>query len=655
MGSVQLEKRKAFVGHSFAPEDEALNRIFLDYLSTVQELPIGFSWDHAEKAEAKELAEKVREKFKGKNLFIGICTIREIVLKADALKSATFRKQIKRFNIDDMELKTSDWIIQEIGMAVAQKMKLILLIEKGLRKPGGLQGDVEYIEFTRENPTAIFPKFLQMIKSVTPSQTEPKASAMAKSEGEDPEEVDPESENEFSGVESNWTLRDYRYHACLALYRKNPVRCRSISDAFFDSQLAKKEQNVVEFRASVSLFRLRAMGEDCLGDLRDLCEEYPCSAVAKTTLAKGYEDFEDYQKASRLTTEASDLATSNIEKLQLLIEAARLYNRADEKELSTTYLAKARDLYMSDRSVAGTYFKLLAVFHEDGEDAIDYFSFAECALLEMPNDYALRFSLAYRYSEKELNNAAYYHYSILRERSDYLNQALVSNNMGAAASALGMQGKAVSEYRAAVGLGNARAHGNLASKYLEVGFIEEARTAALDGTKIDPTDDNVTDALSRVSKVDSEEAQAEGKVLKAGKNIQAFFQRYGKAAAEELSSGVPEKWDQDGREFKVTISDNQFEAISTYSRPARRALGNALLGHSTSEQETATIVYTGGLKGCCVRATCSDSGFKRKSLLDTGPIERDALLVLDLPADTIYELELKDGESVPTTTWRAIK
>ena len=64
--------------------------------------------------------------------------------------------------------KTSDWIIQEIGLAIGRGCKVILLVESGVRHPGGLQGSLEYIEFDRSAPEKAFKKLLQMISHMVP-------------------------------------------------------------------------------------------------------------------------------------------------------------------------------------------------------------------------------------------------------------------------------------------------------------------------------------------------------------------------------------------------------------------------------------------------------------------------------------------------------
>ncbi|MGD8403257.1 MAG: hypothetical protein PVJ21_06330 [Anaerolineales bacterium] len=133
---------KAFVGHSFNQNDKPIIDEFLDFLNHVASMGIQFTWDHAEWAEPKELSHKVKEKMKGKNVFIGICTSREQVVVNENLTPVPFFHQFLKARQDNFITKTSDWIIQEIGFAVGQDMSIIILLESGIRRPGGLQGDI---------------------------------------------------------------------------------------------------------------------------------------------------------------------------------------------------------------------------------------------------------------------------------------------------------------------------------------------------------------------------------------------------------------------------------------------------------------------------------------------------------------------------------
>src|SRR2546426_11209813 len=115
-----MSKISAFVGHSFLEDDKDLIRRFLEFFDRLKLLVTGFTWDHAEAAEPKILSQKVREKMAGKNLLIGICTLREQVVRPNSLQISWLRKDILKVNQTDLQWKTSDWILQEIGFAVAK-------------------------------------------------------------------------------------------------------------------------------------------------------------------------------------------------------------------------------------------------------------------------------------------------------------------------------------------------------------------------------------------------------------------------------------------------------------------------------------------------------------------------------------------------------
>lgn len=137
-----MSQLKAFVGHSFTSEDEEVVRAFLKFFDNIKGVVSGFSWEHAEPAEPKVLADKVLRLIKDKNLFIGICTNKEAAIEPDRLKRGVFQKKVLKGDKAQFSSKTSDWIIQEIGLAIGRGMDLILLVENGVRQPGGLQGNL---------------------------------------------------------------------------------------------------------------------------------------------------------------------------------------------------------------------------------------------------------------------------------------------------------------------------------------------------------------------------------------------------------------------------------------------------------------------------------------------------------------------------------
>lgn len=128
---------KAFVAYSYSEDDKALIEIFIDHLDTLAKSIPGFSWDHAKWAEPQPVSTKVLEKFEGKNFLIVICTPHEYAVSPDAVYGMSFLK-FANLKPPGAEWKTSDWIIQEIGLAIGRGMKVILLIEDKVRKPGGI-------------------------------------------------------------------------------------------------------------------------------------------------------------------------------------------------------------------------------------------------------------------------------------------------------------------------------------------------------------------------------------------------------------------------------------------------------------------------------------------------------------------------------------
>ena len=116
-GESLMTRIRAFVGHSFTDDDEEVVRRFLTYFEQLSKLDIDFSWDHAEAAEPKLLAAKVMSLLSDKNVFVGICTKKERVIPGASLTRALFRPSILQAQTIEFAWKTSDWIIQEIGLA----------------------------------------------------------------------------------------------------------------------------------------------------------------------------------------------------------------------------------------------------------------------------------------------------------------------------------------------------------------------------------------------------------------------------------------------------------------------------------------------------------------------------------------------------------
>jgi hypothetical protein len=250
-----------------------------------------FEWDHASEAEPKVLSQKVKEKMEGKNLFIGICTAKEMAVAPSAVKQlGWFRRDQLAAPANKFQSKTSDWVIQEIGMAVGRGMSLVLLIEDGVRMPGGLQGDLEYIPFSRQHPEKCLDKVVNMLSALAPPVASAAQEAQAPSDSGD--RVSSEQAlDDSSGLpvpDASWTGEKYGNAYYVALKFKDDLYARQVADAFAKSDLSKDPIWQAGFQAAGISGRAEGNGEAWVEPLNKLAMQYPDAAGPRAQLGRRY-------------------------------------------------------------------------------------------------------------------------------------------------------------------------------------------------------------------------------------------------------------------------------------------------------------------------------------------------------------------------------
>ena len=129
---------KAFIGHSFLPSDKRVADCVAQSLTA-----IGISVVTGEKPKAERISEKVKKLIDAQHLFVGVFTRRDKIA----------RKK---------EWTTSPWVVDEKAYAVGKGKKLILIKEEGVGSIGGIQGDYEFIEFSRDRLEELSVKLVQV-------------------------------------------------------------------------------------------------------------------------------------------------------------------------------------------------------------------------------------------------------------------------------------------------------------------------------------------------------------------------------------------------------------------------------------------------------------------------------------------------------------
>lgn len=320
---------RAFVGHSFTDDDAEVTRKFLKYLGQLAELYPTFSWEHAEPAEPEVLAEKVKRLLVGKNLFIGICTKKERVISPSALSPTVFPGKRFKAREEDFYWKTSDWIIQEIGLAIGLGLHVMLLVEQGLRSPGGLQGNLEYISFDRSAPEKCFGKLVEMITALSPKGSAP---SIPESEPrsvptEDKAAMEPPADDNWTTPKPEWKRHDYEFALKYMLATDNAAGAKQISDGYLGTEIGSQKPNQKSWDAYVEYVRLIFGMGGQLAALKRLSDENPQNSDVLYYLARAYGHYQQDGESARAFEHAAQEAEDICVKLQVLREAASSHQR----------------------------------------------------------------------------------------------------------------------------------------------------------------------------------------------------------------------------------------------------------------------------------------------------------------------------------------
>jgi hypothetical protein len=128
--SIKSQKLTIFVAHSFASNDAAVVT-FIE--RTIKRA--GFSVLSGRQRDTKGVGQKIQERIGKADLFVALLT--------------------RRWPIRNNKYwTTAPWVVEEKGFSIGQNPRrpIILLVEDGIEVPtetGGLEGDLEYINFNR--------------------------------------------------------------------------------------------------------------------------------------------------------------------------------------------------------------------------------------------------------------------------------------------------------------------------------------------------------------------------------------------------------------------------------------------------------------------------------------------------------------------------
>lgn len=589
---------RAFVGHSFTPEDEQVVGKFLKYFDSIQEINPDFSWEHAEHAEPAAIDEKVLRLFQDKNIFIGICTRKERVVQPEKLKKGVLKPSTLNADAEDFSWKTSDWVIQEIGLAFGREMKVIILLEEGVRTPGGIQGSLEYILFNRDTPEKSYGKLLQMIASLSP-QAENVGGSESSAAKEPDENKSEKVVDTWLTPNHAWTRRSYELAYMHLIAIGDGEAAEKIQGAFLQSPLASVALKEL-WDAFAEHIRLRFGQGGSIDKLRTLAATHASSAGILKYLAQSYEDLGEDTKAAETFIEAANLESDAREKIEILGSAIDCAAKKDPI-LAERLLRQAKDIANGDPSLRTIILTIENSFSKARKENGFMFSAMERFLEEMPDDHSKRFDLAYAYGEAGLNDMSLFHYQRIPYGARWDS---VWNNLGVAYENLKLPVKSIASYQKAKELGSTLAMSNMAYRFMNAGFLEQARAICEEAVQTPEHHKNVDTALAKVKEVGDAEAESEAKVISSAQSISEFHREVGAALIAQPMNDFDEEWIYEGERLKVILNQGKFSA---HGFVEENVVGLRRIAFGDAKPEQMEITFSGLVRGRAVLGT-----FERK-------------------------------------------
>ena len=414
-----------------------------------------------------------------------------------------------------------------------------------------------------------------------------------------------------------------------------------INDAYLQTPDAEEGCNKPT-RAAHRLWLRILFGKD--GDLRglkDLAENYPNSSQVQNYLARAYEEYENYFDAAKTFENAAALSGVPEEKAKLLGDAAVQYIKAGFQVDADETLKKLKAMLINAEMRESEFFGILRNFLEaDGDDRF-VLPVLERIIEIDPDDIDTRFTLAYKYSERENSDMALWHY---RKIPHQKRSGMAWNNLGVVLDAFDLPGKSVNAYEGAKALDETLAMSNLATRFLSVGFAKNAQELCDNALEIEGYHKNVSHVLAKIKDLPDQEEKKLEKILERAKPKNEYYRMVGRAMALAEPKDIGGSWRGPVCALELKISRRLVTITGSYDQQTN-ALAAALGAGGSGVRRR--VEYTGTLFGHAIVGKCSRSqdGAPPRTLLDEAGNERPTLMVLSDDLSEVHVMEVRGSSA----------
>lgn len=528
----------------------------------------------------------------------------------------------------------------------------MLLVEEGVRSPGGLQGNVEYITFEREAPEKAFGKIVEMIAALAP-RAKPIGSAET---GTAPPDVGTDKDSDASYEEAwavpsvEWKRADYEFALLKAIFFKKEHLIDKLSEAYLATESGTIEANSQSWQAAALYLRTVYGGGSHLDELRKMADRWAANSSVVAYLARSLEYYEQYADAAVLFMTAADNEKHRSERIKYLRGAADAYRKNGKDDAARGVLETMRQEGQdSDER------EILAVQREltesSNEDDLWLATLERLVDLE-PDDENQRFSLAYKYSNTGNEPMALFHYLRIpvRYRTEW-----VWNNLGVAFDQLKLPGKSVYSYRKAEEMNNTLAMSNLSNKLMNAGFLEEATKICNTAIGQEDFHKNIGHSLSRLKEIPEQEETKEQELVGKARPLSEFYKSLGRGIARVGVSSLTKKWRGPDAILEASYEEYRLYIKGEYSRDTYNLLsfmGSRSSGGITDQesQQRFQIIYSARSNGRAFVGTVVrkrvDNQAGLSALSAPANSEATVLMVLSDDGQQFDVLEKVDGKDV---------
>jgi len=350
-------------------------------------------------------------------------------------------------------------------------------------------------------------------------------------------------------VEQPITLEEWRNEMFFAAFvKKDKTRTidayKHITELNDDELSLKKDK--IEY-----LELLHRLGDtNSILQLKELLSDPSVLYEVNTSLGYCYENSDDLEKAALFYSEAARESKNNDEKSLAVKRFSAILYRDNKKEQAINVISEALTVIRDDLFKARLY-EALAEIYDKEKDYENKAFVIEKAVELKPNDAALLFKAGYSYAECKYDELSLLHYKNAKEINP--KDDAVQNNIGVQYDNLKMPIKSIASYKEAEELGNTLASANLAYRFLQIGFVIEAKNILNIAKEKEIVHPNVNAALSEVPEKIEKENETEKEQIKSALLLRKFILNYAEAKFVKNSSIM---WNMIGNlreKFLITV------------------------------------------------------------------------------------------------------